>query len=550
MKTFVLLLLILLAVALGAPPTLAQSCTTAQCFAATPSEPDFLAALPSSSNTNATVVVNIPSGTSTWTTGLSYTIPSAVTSLTIQGATAVNCTGTAGTSSYSCTATDNTIIEDSYATNNVLISFIINGASNFLRVTGLTIEGGVAGSNGSKFNGVINISGSSTHVRWDHTHLNNTTYSPALSSSWMRVFNPSGVFDHNIVDLSATAGVSTNGIQFYNAIGDTIGNGDGTFDNATAWGTSGFWFMENNQFNGGYANDCANAGKFVERYNYYNHSTSAAQVHATKTPAGSQRGCRAYEFYHNYMANTLTAQDGIVGSKGTTSLIWGNTVASGYYRFMVMQTDRQSGDEPETNTPDGWGYCGTAVNGNGAGSQWDGNQSTTTGYPCLDGLGRGQTAQSLNGANLPGRMNSSKGTIAWPNQYLEPIYAWMNSLPGILNTELRIGDTSTTQNVDVFIENANFNGTTGTGFGPLAARPSTCTPGPGGTYYTSPTGSYGVAYWATDSNSGNGELYVCSATNTWTGIYQPYTYPHPLVAGTQSGGNPPNPPQNLTATVE
>ncbi|MGA9315345.1 MAG: hypothetical protein WBV77_12025 [Solirubrobacteraceae bacterium] len=126
----------------------------------------------------------------------------------------------------------------------------------------------------------------------------------------------------------------------------------------------------------------------------------------------------------------------------------------------------------------------------------------------------------------------------------------MNSLPGILNTELRIGDTSTTENVDVFIDNANFNGTTGTGFGLLAARPSTCTPGPGGTYYSSPTGSYGVAYWATDANSGNGELYVCTATNTWTGIYQPYTYPHPLVAGTQSGGNPPNPPQNLTATVE
>ena len=29
-------------------------------------------------------------------------------------------------------------------------------------------------------------------------------------------------------------------------------------------------------------------------------------------------------------------------------------------------------------------------------------------------------------------------------------------------------------------------------------------------------------------NGGEGELYVCTATNTWTAIYRPYTYPHPL----------------------
>ena len=40
----------------------AQSCTTAVCNAKSPSESDFQAALPSSSNTNATVVVNIPAG--------------------------------------------------------------------------------------------------------------------------------------------------------------------------------------------------------------------------------------------------------------------------------------------------------------------------------------------------------------------------------------------------------------------------------------------------------------------------------------------------------
>src|ERR1700722_7118782 len=104
MKTFALLFLLPLAIAVSAPPSFAQSCTSATCTAASPSESDFLAALPSSSNKNATVVVNIPTGTSSWTTQLSYTVPAGVTNLTIQGATTVNCTGSAGTSSFTCTA--------------------------------------------------------------------------------------------------------------------------------------------------------------------------------------------------------------------------------------------------------------------------------------------------------------------------------------------------------------------------------------------------------------------------------------------------------------
>ncbi len=90
----------------------AQSCTTAVCNAKSSGESDFLAALPSSSNTNATVVVNIPAGTRSWSSDLAYTIPSAVTNLTIQGASTLTWTGTAGTSSWNYSANDQTIIQD------------------------------------------------------------------------------------------------------------------------------------------------------------------------------------------------------------------------------------------------------------------------------------------------------------------------------------------------------------------------------------------------------------------------------------------------------
>jgi hypothetical protein len=137
---------------------------------------------------------------------------------------------------------------------------------------------------------------------------------------------------------------------------------------------------------------------------------------------------------------------------------------------------------------------------------------------------------------------------------LSPIYAWQNV------------DASTSGKVPIDIENpwgvtspgvadhikANrdyydavsqssqtsstspFNGTTGMGFGTLANRPATCT------HQTAPNGENGggVAYWATDQgewNSGNagadGQLYRCSATNTWTVAYVPYSYPHPLQGG-------------------
>lgn len=549
MKTSILVVLIAVAIAVGATRTSAQSCTTATCDAANPSEAAFLAALPSSGNTNATVVVNIPSGTASWTTQLSYTVPAAVTNLTIQGATAINCTGTAGTSSYSCTAADSTVIEDSYASNNSLMVITLGGASSVFRMTGLTVQGGNIGSaSNNKYNCIVNFSGASQNFRVDHSHFDNTTYSPAASSSMVRIGGSiEGVMDHNVVDLGSNSS-DANGFQTFNDIGDSIGNGDGAWASPTGWGTSEFLFMENNQFNGGYPNDCTVAGRFVMRYNTFNGASTTVQTHATKSDAGSIRGCRGYEYYHNYIANPSSVGDAATGSKGGPALVWGNTMATNaYYRFWAGSTDRQGGGQQETNTPNGWGYCGTAVLSNGVGSAWDGNSILTLGYPCLDGLGRGQTVQALNGANFPNRLNSSTGTIAWPHQYLEPIYLWMNSFG---SATLSIRDTSTLLNTDVFSDNPVFIGATGTGYGLLAARPLVCVPGVGGTYHTSPTGSYGVAYWATDANSGNGELYVCTSLNTWTPIYQPYSYPHPLVAGGGTTGNPPNAPQNLTATVQ
>ena len=139
---------------------------------------------------------------------------------------------------------------------------------------------------------------------------------------------------------------------------------------------------------------------------------------------------------------------------------------------------------------------------------------------------------------------------AWPQQYLEPVYLWMNTLPAGMSGETNIQDSVTVNNRDYYFDcgsynsscSSGFTGAHGTGYGTLANRPSTCTAGPGGTYGASPTGSYGVAYFATDANNGQGELYVCTATNTWTPVYEPYIYPHPLESGVTQSTNTVQPP--------
>jgi hypothetical protein len=85
-----------------------------------------------------------------------------------------------------------------------------------------------------------------------------------------------------------------------------------------------------------------------------------------------------------------------------------------------------------------------------------------------------------------------------------------------------------TANVNYWNSVDSFDGSVGVGCGTLGNRPATCTTG--------------VGYWATTQSCSDltglvgvspstpisGTLYKCTATNTWTAYYTPYTYPHPL----------------------
>jgi hypothetical protein len=176
---------------------------------------------------------------------------------------------------------------------------------------------------------------------------------------------------------------------------------------------------------------------------------------------------------------------------------------------------------------------------------------------CADQGGRGQSVY-ISGANpTPVSLNNA----------LDPIYEWNDQLTGQngFGVGKAIGSyPNIMANRDFYTDGANggpqiqtsstspFNGTSGVGFGTLANRPTTCTPGP--------NGAPGVGYYATDQGNwnlsgnsfGQGELFVCTAANTWSLYYTPYTYPNPLTTGTGTGTGPtlPAPPTNLGAIVK
>ena len=142
--------------------------------------------------------------------------------------------------------------------------------------------------------------------------------------------------------------------------------------------------------------------------------------------------------------------------------------------------------------------------------------------------------------------DSEEPTTSTQPQHVSNSYFWNNrknlnqSLLAVYPTE-RIGDIPLA-NRDFWAQGDTFNGTSGVGCGTLASRPSTCTTG--------------VGYWATNQSCSDltglvganpttpisGTLYQCTATNTWTAYYTPYTYPHPL---RQGGSSEVSPPGNL-----
>lgn len=496
--------------------------------------------------TSSTTQINIPTGTCGWSTEDSFTVPSGNTSLSVTGAGSLTTDG----------GGDSTVIVDNDSTNNPLIAVNTGAVSDYFRFAGITMEGG---SGAVKYNGLLMVSGNSQKMRLDHDTFNSQTYSsPGDGKAVVTTGCVYGVVDHNVFTLYRLA----NGIDIKDPSCGGDSNGDYNWTLGPEFGTNQFVFIENNTFSSsaadGFANDCVEGGRFAFRFNTFNGST--VQGHATGS-AGDQRSCRAVVSYKNTynVSTTGGATTEAYFLTGGTALVWGNTFpavsgqTAGYKNLIYVDEDRlNTATYHQSTPPNGWGYCGTQQTGTPSG--WDGD-TNSSGYPCIDQEGRGK-GDLLTGM-FPRKCDSTTGCTTYngtgPHQALEPLYAWDNIWATVTNYNgeyIGSNDPATFEaNRDYYTcttpgtgSCTGFTGASGVGSGTLANRPPACT--------------VGTAYWATDQGNwnqsgsgGQGELFVCSKTNTWSLYYEPYTYPHPLIGSSGSAATAPQPPTGLKATV-
>jgi hypothetical protein len=312
------------------------------------------------------------------------------------------------------------------------------------------------------------------------------------------------------------------------------GGGSGRWAEPLAIGSSKAIYIEDNTIrwldgsSSGYLNHLdGNYGcRYVARFN----NVIGGRFEAHALQGNDERGCRLWEIYNNTLTNPSTPGYRPFLIRAGTGMIFHNTSDG---RFLSNTIDF---DNPRTAQPDV--IAQTSKIGACDGTSYaDGNQGGGEGYPCRDQIGRSTDASRWNYTNPA------------PAQAFFPAYIWRNTMPsGEIPSRLNcIGSAAqcTRQstkhivlNRDYFTYSASFNGTSGIGEGPLSSRPSTCT--------------VGVGYWATDQGEWNsrnggpdGQLFRCSATNTWTVNYTPFAYPHPL----QSGGSTTNPPPAAPGNV-
>ena len=431
-------------------------------------------------------------------------------------------------------------------------------------------------------NGGVHLVGTCPSARIDHCHFDQLYANPFIMTRG-QIY---GVVDHCVLDERGRALT----FQIYHDGWGGHTHGDGSWADATYFGSEKFLFIEDNTFrnsNGYKSNgiDSYGGGRYVARHNYLVDTPIGG--HGTET-TGRFRGVRAIEAYNNtYVWNLVDPR----GQLRSGTMLQFNNVFTGKIRPDSKSTHltcyRQFRPFPfwggangnnrlDSNDPYGLYASGKHTGGNGsitlvvanAGwreNQWVGYSVTNTtqtvkgrtgaifhpsscikantsdtitfrgndmGPPMTFNNGDGYAINKLLAAlDQPGRgkgdLLADKDPVvtgSWPHQALEPVYAWGNNYNNSRQLDVESQYPTIQENRDFYNQKIPFDGTTGVGVGRLADRPQTCT--------------QGVAYWATDQGEWDsthegpdGQLYVCTAPNTWTFYYKPYTYPHPLVSG-------------------
>lgn len=499
-------------------------------------------------------IIVIPACPSTsWASGITI----AGKGITVVGTGTTNSTpGTRGAGTSTTTL--------SIAPNNSFFIFSGLAFGQFARVSNLNLNSsnpatvGGTGAFPLQFYGTCTASGCA-NVRVDNITFGTNNWTNNISGGgFVGVDNVFGVLDHNTANESAASGLGGVGNPFvqlaYSAWAGVGNFGDNSFAAADSFGTGNAMYVENNSFNfvRGTENDVATAdglqggARYVCRFNtVVNMSgTGLCSAHGSGW-LGRLRGQRQIEVYYNTVTpSAANGCDGVTGIASGTGYFLSNTLvttAIGCNEFVRVDIARFIQNTPPWNNCDGT-------------QPWDQTPFTSSSI-CFDHPGHGGLGALLQAstpvlASAPGTPCTTAGQC-YPNAPLAPIYE-AGDTSTVANVSQGIngisGGTHLVQNRDYYGEVSQaaqsntttpFNGTTGTGYGAFARRPTTCTTG--------------VAYWATDQGTWNnggtgGILYKCTSTNIWGTLYTPYTYPHPLISASVSA-SPVTPTVSLSPAI-
>ena len=529
---------VLVTALLFAAPCFANTYTAASC-----SQSDVQAAINLASNGDK-VIIPTTGSPCTWTSGI-----------TISGV-GIDITGTGtpnvGGGTFGAGTPSTTLIDDASAP---FFAFTNLSYGQTAEVELLVMTAAATGVN-SILPGAISFEGTCTtsgcaQLRVDNINFTAGTWGTPLGGAYVVTGNMFGVVDHITVYETQPfpgGGAGPALVDVSNSAWQGVGAyGDNSFATADTMGTAQTLYIENNVSTAirlsdndvGPVNGTVGGARWACRFNevYNMNGSGVCTAHGTAW-GGRFRGQRQLEGYYNTTTCSVGNSCNVAfGDSGGSGYFFSNTIygQTGFgFNAAVALTEFRT--EGSGQSP--WNNC----DGTQPWDQVPWNSSSL----CLDqpGTGQGLLLQSSTPvlASAPSTPCTTAGQC-WTQAALDPVYE-----SGDTGTNLNSAVYSSDPRMIYYAEvsqsaqsssTSPFNGTTGTGFGTLAHRPTTCTTG--------------VGYWATDQGSWNtynssqeGELYICTSTNTWTMSYEPYTYPDPLDGGTPTAA-PPAPATNLFA---